>query len=504
MKSSNALGRMLGVFEWTRRADDMDSSGGAAGPARGAYLGASAAVFPSLRSWNLFARFAALLLVCSTYYQLLDLKVYGLDEVQYYADFTFKLREEGRWIDYLLHDALRQIPLPVGAALYIALGWLLSFRIARKFCGDLTCAIVAASLIVISTPFVEQSLWPVSLLPTLLIMVLIERLSRTPLSHRVTYMLSGALAFGCMQNYYFLIPLFFMEKLEDRTSSIKHTYFKMLDHWIFWITGSIFGVAVALVAVHWITGQVGIDPAPWRKPMPVHNISEVLRNVYYVVSQLESQVRWLVFNMTKWNAVFFALLAILVVVRLFAWKFEIRRIVILSIVAASFFAFSVPFAPVIQSRSLIALSAALIIALFVPYNESARLNKWVSVGLMLWAGCYLAIGGHTFLDAYKQGTEYVAQRITNVLPHNPNSYVAIATIGEADDRYSDSAMLNRAPMMRAIVLSTGANQFWDCQIGASEECGRIRAKFEPVLAQSSDGIRYLGVVDGVAVVSVAN
>lgn len=506
MNGTSVIDRIFGVFEGIRGRDTSGLTGnaGAAKLVGRVDTGSMVVVFPVLGLWNLLACVLALLLVCSTYYQLLNLRVYGLDEVQYYVDFTFKLREEGRWIDYLLHDSLRQIPLPIGAALYVGLGWLLSFRIARNFCSDLTCAIVAASLIVISTPFVEQSLWPVSLLPTLLAMVLIERLSRTTVSHRLIYLLGGALIFGSMQNYYFLIPLFFMGKFEYEYTSIKQKCFMMLDHFVFWIIGSVVGVVVALLVVHIITGQTGIEPASWRKPMPIHNIYDVSRNISYVISQLGVQVRWFVFNMTKWNTVFFVLLIFFSLLRLFAWKRELPRVVVLSAVAISFFAFSVPLAPVIQSRSLVALSVALIIGLFVPCSGSARSNKWISVGLMLWAGCYVAASGYNFLGDYKQGTEYVAQRLTSILPHNPNSYVAVATIGEANDRYTDAAIVNRAPMMRAVVLSTGAKQFWDCQTGATGECEQIRAKFGPSIASGVSGMRYLGVFDGVAVVSVGN
>ena len=147
------------------------------------------------------AAIVALISVFNSYYLLPGLSVFGLDEVHYYSDFTFKLKAEGRWINFLLHDALRKLPLATAALLFISFSWLTLFNIARELTQDTRYATIIASVLLVAPPFAQQSLWPASHLPAVVALLALTLLARNGASHRVIYLLGGVLLFGMMQNY---------------------------------------------------------------------------------------------------------------------------------------------------------------------------------------------------------------------------------------------------------------------------------------------------------------
>lgn len=446
----------------------------------------------------------AILLVACAYFVLLRLNVYGLDEVQYYADFTFKLKEEGRWINSLLHHTLRLVPLPVGAFAYVVLLWLLTYTFAAEFTNHQLSRVAVASLLCIGTPFVDQSLWPVSLLPTLVVMLALAWLVRTGASHRIVYTVGGVLLFGCMQNYYFLLPLLYANHIVRPAGLDKKFVVTLVDHLVWWVLGCAIGVGVALLAIYLMTGQVGVHPAAWRKPMPIHGVDDLWRNIAYVWSQLFAHLRWFFFKLTHWDDIMVGAIVILAFLRLQRWRVEIARFVFLAIIAVSFFAFSIPLSPVIQDRSLVALSVTLALLLLVPYAPS-RVCKWLSIALCLWASWNLAGSAYADLSNYKQNTDFVLQKIDGSLPLNPSSYRAVAVIGTASPAFPDSQILNRAPMMRAIMLSTGAHEFLDCQQDpGNQDCAAALAKFKGEKREHADGIEYFGTTSDVAVLSIGN
>lgn len=457
-----------------------------------------------LQAWTRFApdnlaSAFALILVVSSYYRLLGLKVYGFDEVHYYSDFTFKLREEGRWINFLLHDFLQHIPLQVHAALYVALAWLLLFRFARNLSCDKLYAILVASALLVSPPFVYQSLWPASLLPSLVGLLGMAWLVRKGVSYRAIYLIGGILLFGGMQNFYFLMPLLFIGQIEQEPFTQRKFLLRIWNHALYWVAGSIVGFLVALLAVYLLIGQVGIVPATWRKTMPVHDLHDVVRNVSYVLGCMRREADSLVMLMTGRSAVYAVGFLALVALRLRSWRLEFRRAVTLVAVGVSFFAFSVPLAPVIQTRSLVALSVALILLMLVP-GDVRRSTRWVSMMLVIWAEWNMMINAHAFIAAQKKHTEFVLSKIENVLPHDPTSYKVIALFGSVDGDSADAAIVNSPPQMRAVVLATGVPEFWDCQVD-SQACRQLKAKFEVTQESVDGGMRFVGSYDGIAVIS---
>jgi hypothetical protein len=444
----------------------------------------------------------ALLMVVASYYLLLGLKVYGYDEVHYYPDFTFKLSEEGRWINFLLHHLLRHIPLQVHAALYVSLAWLLLFRFARNLSCDRLYAILVASVLFVSPPFVYQSLWPATLLPSLVGLLGLVWLVDKGVSYRVIYPLGGIFLFGCMQNFYFLMPLLFVGQIEQEPFPSRGFLLRIWSHALYWVAGSVVGFLAALLAVYLLIGQVGIVPAPWRRTMPVHDLHDLARNIVYAFGCLKQEIHTLAALMTNRSVVYLLCFVVLAALRIRYWRSELKRAIVLVAVGVSFFAFSVPLAPVIQTRSLVAMSVALIVLMLVPVN-SRRVARWLSMILLIWSGWNMTTHAYAFMTQQKEQTEFVLSKIESVLPHDPTSYRAIALFGTMDAKSTDAAIVNSPPEMRAVVLATGVPEFWNCQ-SSSQVCDRLKMQSDIATRSAPDGIEFVGSYNDVAVIYAAH
>lgn len=445
-----------------------------------------------------FAVILALILLFGAYYLLPGLKVFGLDEVHYYDSFKFKLREEGRWINFLLHHWLRQIPLVTHSLLFLLCSWMILFRIADNLIQEARYAAVIASVLLMAPPFVQQSLWPATHLPTVITLLILIWLVRKGFSHRTIYLLGGVLLFGAMQNYYFMLPLFFIGEIasENRRSGKVRSY--LLSHLFYWILGAMIGFLFALVAVFVLTGQIGIVPAEWRRIMPASDFQSLVRNIIFIIESFREQAFLLFKSSTNNNPIYIVSLLLLFVFRFEFWRSGLPGILILLAVGISFFVFSIPLAPIIETRSLVALSSAIIILLLVS-NQSNRKTYWPSIILLLWTGWNLSINAHSYLNIHKSRTEFVLQKIVTVLPQHPSNYNALAIFGKVDHKLNEAILFNNGPFTRPIVLASGFNDFLDCRVDR-KECHTLALKFDLLSKATDQPIKFIGVSDNIAVI----
>jgi hypothetical protein len=443
----------------------------------------------------------SLILLFNTYYLLPGLKVFGLDEVHYYYDFAFKFKEEGRWANFLLHHALRQVPLVTHSVLSLSCLWWVFFRITKNFTRDTGYAIVIASVLLMGTPYVHQSLWPATLLPTVLTLVILTWLAEKGVSHRVIYLLGGILLFGMLQNFYFMLPLFFLGRLAPEPNRSDKPGAYLFSHFFYWITGAVAGVLFAFAAVYLLTGQVGIIPAAWRKVMPANNLSSLIRNILYVIGKFKEQVS-LLWRIDAGDSYFYAFgLVLLFVFRCRFWRSNFPQVATLLAVSVAFFAFSVPLAPAIDTRSLVALSSAMLILLLVS-NQSSLKIRYLSVILLLWTGWNLSVDGRSYLNEYKTQNEFVMQKVEAVLPNHLSNYRAVAIFGKVDYEYRESRFFNLRIFTRPIILTLGANDFWDCRENwGSKDCDVLVQKFGLSSMSSAKTVEFVGVYNSVAVIA---
>jgi hypothetical protein len=233
----------------------------------------------SANTITLVSAFVATLLVFSTYINLFGLEVFGHDEVHYYADFGFKLREDGRWINYFLHDLLRSIPPRIWAVLLVATEWLLFYKIAECAVTNRESAILISACMLLAAPLAWQSVWPATTIPAVGVLLFSHYLIKRNIAYPKVYIITGILIFGTMQSFYFLLPLFYLQNFLGNSNLTENRSLLLFKHLCWWLDGSIAGVLFMSILLWLIVDHFGFQTASWCKPHPIHNLSDLVRNI---------------------------------------------------------------------------------------------------------------------------------------------------------------------------------------------------------------------------------
>jgi len=405
----------------------------------------------------------ALILLLSAYAALPELTVFGHDEVHYYRDFGFKLREDGRWLNFLLHDFLRSIPPSTWALLFLGSCWLLFFRLARSMDFDVGYAVLVATTILLAPPFVEQSIWPATTITAVILTLLASTLMGRGLSYPVIYVLSGILLFGTMQSFYFLLPLFFLHQFAACPQGGARRWPLLLAHMGWWIVGAVAGVLVMSCILWQVTGHFGVQPAAWRRIQPVHDLAGLLRNIFYVVDAF-----W--FHLTKLLEIaganrgwFVATLGLAMLVRIRTLLFNYHALAILASVMLAFFVFSIPLAPCIGSRSLVAMAAAFVLFVALVPGSSAA-GQALGALLLVTISHGFSTYGESYLARHKSETTFFCEKLRELIPGHPSGYAAIALFGEMGNDAPEAFIFNKPSRMHAIVYAIGAREYRDCRL----------------------------------------
>lgn len=414
----------------------------------------------------------ATVLFISSYSVLPGLRVFGHDEVHYYASFVFKLREDGRWLNFLLDELLRSIPLGTWAVLLLVTGWCAFFRLARAAGCEPVYAVLVASTIMVSPPFAEQSLWPATTLPALLVLLGTSVLVQRRIPYPVVYLVTGVFMFGVIQSFYFLVPLFFLHSFISAEPYDRSCALLLLKHMVWWVLGSVLGVLVMSFALWIKLGTFGVEVAEWRAPQPIGSVDDLIRNVVYVWDAFVDHIRYLLAIAAVERPAFFVCAAVVVLASAVAVIARRYAILVLIAVALSFFAFSIPLAPHITGRSLVALAAAVVMFVAVGLG-SGRLSRAASALLLLCMAYGFALHAQAYLVQHQQQTSFIVSKLEQLMPDQPDAYAAIAIQGRASADSAVAVRFNDAVMMHGLIHGMGVNDFWDCR-GGDARCESLK------------------------------
>ncbi|MDY6981912.1 MAG: hypothetical protein SV422_02385 [Pseudomonadota bacterium] len=428
----------------------------------------------------------AVLFLLGGYLALPTLPIFGHDEVHYYNNFYFKLVEDGRWLNYLLHNFLRSIPLPIWSVLYVGLWWALMYRIARGCGFDVAYAILVAATITMASPFLEMSLWPASVVPSLLLIGLAILMQARGAAYPVIYMISGMLMFGAMQSMYFLIPLLFLRDFLDETAPLRARWWLLLRHMLWWVAGSIAGVIVVCIMLRLLAGIWFIEAAEWRNTQPVEDVASLVRNLMYVARNLALYLEMLL-RQGGVTYGFILICAITALLRVRALFVRLPALLLLAAVLLSFFAFSVPMAPVIHLRSLFAMATVVVLGLAI-LPGSTPLGRVLGALLLLKMALHYSLYGQDYLDVQRAETSILLTELRALFPGYPTNYTALALEGEMDPAKPEANRFNDGSRMHPIFMTIGAREFLDCKI--PQRCDRIGATGEVIAVQPYAGGQF--------------
>lgn len=435
----------------------------------------------------------ALGFLLSAYWPLIGMPVYGNDEVHYYPSFEFKLREDGRWLNYALHHFLRSIAPQVWAPLFVVATWAVFYRLVRGLEPDRWRAIAVASVLASAPAMIEQSLWPATTLPALVLLLAATLAAQRGVHYVLVYLGAGVLMFGAVQTVYFVLPLAFAPALLAAPNGQGRTRL-LLHHGAAWVGGAVAGAVVSSGVLWLLTGTFGVQPAAWRMAHPATDLDGVIRNLSHVGRTLAWESGHLVDIVGRAWRWMWPVLLIATVLRLRALLMAYPLWLVLGAMYLGFFAFSVPLAPLIQTRSLVAMGTAFVLAIACLPGPSPW-GRNVCAVLLIVVAAGFARHGHEYIARYRAESGFLYSALQRVLPHPPGSYQALMVMGRAPDRLAEGRLFNDPTFLHGVVHALGVNDFRDCRTGSHRDCERLEDR-KPVSTRAFlDGTLSVEITD---------
>jgi hypothetical protein len=423
------------------------------------------------------AAILAFLFLLAGYMWLPMLPVYGHDEMHYYPSFYFKLLEDGRWLNYLLHDMLRSVPLPLWSIVYVSLAWLLFYRITRLYAFDVAYATLVASTIVLAYPFVEIALWPGTVVPVLLLGLLAIGLQARGVPYQVIYLVSGILIFGSMQTLYFVLPLLFVPQFLENSQSPRARWQLLFSHMCWWVGGSVAGVVWMSLMLWLLAGTFFPQPAQWRDIHPAVDWASLLENIGYVIVNFFSMLEILLrLGGVTWG--FILVVAAIALLRSRALLEKVQALLLLLAVAVSFFAFSIPLAAVILPRSLIAMAAVMVLFVAILPGPTP-LGRMLGTVLLLKLGYSFSAQCQDYLELHKTETATILHKLEELFPGYPQAYGTVALYGTMESDQVEANRFNDPWRMHPYLITLGVHTYLDCRIIPSR-CENVGVAGEPI------------------------
>jgi hypothetical protein len=333
--------------------------------------------------------------------------VWRHDELYYQPDYFHKVEAEGRWLNYLLADYLRQLPALLCIGTVHAALLYFCFKAAWSTNRDLPIA-VAIALVALQVPFLSTQLfWPATTLPGFLVLFLACILSdKTP---KIVFFLSFAtLFFATFSHLYFLLPLLFLKNLDIRET------FKLLS---LWISSFILGFVVTQIITHQLTGHF-IEVAGWRNPNPIDSWEDLLQNLHRTFDALV-RVNAEISGMLGFFLV--SLWGVMLIIGRRRQIGDLYPLIVIVLSAAAIFASGIPLGLGVQSRTALIYTIGLIFLACVRQSAS-DLTKGLILILCLSVGATLAVSNFKTIQWYAGVTNELKVEMRRAIPGHLKSH----------------------------------------------------------------------------------
>ena len=132
-------------------------------------------------------------------------------------------------------------------------------------------------------------------------------------------------------------------------------------------------------------------------------------------------------------------------------------------VLVSFFVFSIPLAPIIQMRSLIAMAAVVMLFLALLPGGTA-LGRVVAALLLLRLAQHYSEVEQEYLAVHRAETVVIKTAIEDLFPGYTWVYSAVALDGKMDPARPAARRFNDGSLMHPLMMSLGVRVFLDCGI----------------------------------------
>jgi hypothetical protein len=359
------------------------------------------------------------------------------DAVFYLDSYSGKLAEEGRWVNYLLFEQLRQLNPSVAITLQLTCFALFVFIAARCLTRDLSYSFCVAVLSLAAAPLYIQLLWPNTSLPAF-VALLSAALCRRSLHPWLYFALFGTLFFGTMSHLYFLLPLLFWGLLPKGQKSYGQQMRTLISGLLApWIAGYVFGFVVAHAATTLIGDGSGIVFADWRRPNPASDIGQFITNVQTSLAYLTRDLQ-IHAEQLSWLQI---LLMLALFTRQLVRNDSPMQFIIPLLVILSLYASIIPYSVALSYRTSLTVWAGITFLFLVPRDIGAR--EKVAYSLLLAS---IVFTSSQFIQRdihwYRTSTDFYRQELAAIVSQPAQRYKGIVLVAGREEMQRTEKLVN--------------------------------------------------------------
>jgi len=448
---------------------------------------------PTERKTRLEWLYGCLLVIISAYFsigtfsELSTITAYRHDDLYYLDNYTYQLRSDGRWLNYLFFDWLKIVPGWM-ATLAICCSFGVFWVIAAYQQSRVPSYSLLLSLLCLQIyPLYLQILWPATSLPAYLVLVL-AALITSRLGIWKFYMLFGVLCFGTLSNIYYILPLLHLNLANGGESKddVKTILFRIVSAWG---CGFALGYLSMLAILYLATGQLGLELAEWRQPHFVHSAKDIAANIDRSAAYFLSHIRIILSDDIR-TYILLAAIAIQFL-RNKNKRHNIIAIISLAIIAAHY-VIILPAGIVYSTRTAMATWSGIICLAFMTSSSEGTKWLWLSPLAVLLIFSF-AKQNESALAWYATITNYWKTALLESTPLPPHQYNGLvffsndeevgASVDMISTRYGVQQgmgfeRLNRSKSWKPVAFEAGFEKVIICNDVKSDYCIDVRRRHE--------------------------
>ena len=394
----------------------------------------------------------ALFVTLALVVDLLQIHVYAHDSVLYEDSFDYKLKSEGRWLNYLLFPVTSHFPGRVAVLSNLLFLSLFVFLVSKRWTGRASYSILLALLVIQAEPLMEALLWPATSigLPILFLAALVSPFINVYLF----YILFGVLLFG--GGAFYLLPLAHLQLFRNGQlgQNIKILSFKILPGWAL---GFLAGLIVSLVMVYALTGQVGLQVQAWRQPNYIHSLDDLIANTINAFDSLQFYLPRLFYDF--WRKFFMVAALLIGFYRINKAEYVPAAILAFGIIVVHFI-LTIPTGITVSFRTtIVAWIGVLVIFFFYPNIKERQYFLLLPVVLFMMASFYRV--NHYTLSYYSSITNTYYDELVRVTPLPPRLYRGLIFLSSsAEVMQMNAFLIKKLQLKRGIMESINEDFTW--------------------------------------------
>jgi len=146
--------------------------------------------------------------------------------------------------------------------------------------------------------------------------------------------------------------------------------------------------------------------------------------------------------------------------------------------------FSIPLAPAIHMRSLIAMSTVVVLAMAIVPGRTAA-GRVLGAVLVLRLAFHYSLVCQDYFEAQRLETTAYLTAMQKLFSGYPMAYAALALDGAMDPAKPEARRFNDASLMHPIMVSLGVPEILDCRVPG--RCDKLGAESVPLSVQPFAG-----------------